>query len=47
MTNKLGMDFLFVKKDIQDELKQIDRKLKEKFELNQRRKNHQSSLKDI
>ncbi len=41
------MDFLYIKKDIIDELKQIDKKVKEKFEFNQRRKNHQSSLKDI
>ena len=41
------MDFLYIKKDIIDELKQIDKKVKEKFEYNQRRKNHQSSLKDL
>ena len=40
------MDFLDVKKEILDELKQVDRKAQEKYAKSQRRQ-HQLSHKDI
>lgn len=45
--HNIGMDFLDVKKEILDELKQVDRKAQEKYAKTQRRRKHQLSHKDI
>lgn len=45
--HNIGMDFLDVKREILDELKQVDRKAQEKYQKNQRRRQHQLSHKDI
>lgn len=44
--HNIGMDFLDVKKEILDELKQVDRKAQERYAKTQRRQ-HQLSHKDI
>lgn len=45
--HNIGMDFLDVKREILDELKQVDRKVQEKYAKNQRRRQHQLSHKGL
>lgn len=45
--HNIGMDFLDVKREILDELRQVDRKAQEKYAKTQRRRQHQLSHKDI
>ena len=45
--HNIGMDFLDVKKEILDELKQVDRKVQEKYAKSQRRRQHQLSHKGL